>query len=113
MTADISNIILLIIYESFIIFSSIRITYFVTKKFQDKLLAAELIAAWISIGLVLNFIIPSIFSFLQYNGIIQYLLTSFLIVLILHIDKKSQLIIYKNYLVIHLILFLKKCLIGK
>jgi len=98
MVVDISDIILLIIYESFIIFSSIRITYFVTKKFQGKILTAELVVAWISIGLVLNFIISSIFSFLQYNGIMQYLLTSFLIVLILHIDKKSQLIIYKNYL---------------
>ena len=99
MAADISNIIFLIIYEFFIIFSSIRITYFFTKKFNEKILAAENVIAWITIGLILNLFIVSIFSFLQYNGIIQYMLTSFLIVLILHLDRKSQLIIYKNYLI--------------
>jgi len=98
MAADISNIILLIIYEFFIIFSSVRITYLFTKKFNEKILVAENVIAWITIGLILNIIIVSIFSFLQFNGIIQYLLASFSIVVILHIEKKSQLIIYKNYL---------------
>jgi len=98
MAVDISNIIFLIIYEFFIIFSSIRITYFFTRNFDEKILVAENLIAWISIGLILNLIIVSIFSFLQFNGIIQYLLTSFSIVLILHLDGKSCLIIYKNYL---------------
>lgn len=96
--ADISNILLLIIYEFFIIFSSVRITYLFTKNFNEKILASENVLSWIIIGLILNFLIVSFFSFLQYNGIIQYLLASFLIVFVLHIDKKSQFITYKNYL---------------
>ena len=54
MTAEISNIIFLIIFEVFIFFSSVRLLYFATKKFQSKILDAELVLTWVSIGIILN-----------------------------------------------------------
>jgi len=96
MAAEIINIIILICYEVLILFSCIRLTYFVTKRYQKKIAIPELVLIWTSLNLVLNFTIPSIFSFIQFNGIIQYLVTAVLIFSVLHINKKSELKIYKE-----------------
>ena len=99
MMADLINIILLIGFEFFIFLSSIRLTYFITKKYDKKFLDAELIIVWVSINLGFNFIITSIFSFVQFNGPIQYIVTSLVIFSILHINKKFELKTYKDFLI--------------
>jgi len=98
MPAEIPNIIILIGYEFFILFSSVRLTYLITLKYEKKFPILELLIAWISFSLVFNFVIPSIFSFLQFNGIIQYFIASLLIFSILHLIKKSDLKIYWDFL---------------
>jgi len=99
MTAELSNVILLLIFEVFIFFSSVRLLYFATKKFQAKILDAELVLSWVSIGIILNVIIVTFFSFSLNNGLVQYVLTSLIVLISLHINKKTELIIYKEYLV--------------
>jgi len=99
MTAELSNVIFLLVFEVFIFFSSVRLLYFTTKKFQSKIIDAELVLSWVSIGIILNVIIVTIFSFSLNNGLVQYVLTSFIIFILLHINKKPELVIYKDYLV--------------
>jgi len=89
MTAEISNVILLLIFEVFIFFSSVRLLYFATKKFQAKILDAELVLSWVSIGIILNVIIVTFFSFSLNNGLVQYVLTSLIVLISLHINKKN------------------------
>jgi len=79
-------------------FSSIRFFYLISKNYTEKILDAELVIIWISIGVIFNFIIPTFFSFIQYNGIAQYLGTAALIALILHLNVKSEFTVYKKYL---------------
>jgi len=100
MPAEILNIILFLIFEFLVIFTAIRIVYLITKNNKKNYSRIELVLGWISVSLILTSIIPSIFSFLKYNGIWQYFTIIVLICLILHLSKKSELIKYKNFLVI-------------
>jgi len=113
MTAELSNVIFLLVFEVFIFFSSVRLLYFTTKKFQSKIIDAELVLSWVSIGIILNVIIVTIFSFSLNNGLVQYVLTSFIIFILLHINKKTELVIYKDYLVKTFNLVFKKLLDWK
>jgi len=99
MTAELSNAIFLFIFELFIFFASVRLSYIATKNFQNKILDAELVLSWVSIGIILNVIIVTVFSFSLNNGLVQYVLTSFIIFILLHVNKKPELVIYKDYLV--------------
>jgi len=97
MPADLINILLFFIFEFFVFFSGIRIVYLFTQNYK-KNSNIEIILAGISISLIITSLVPTIFSFMQFNGIWQYLLFSLSIFLILHLGKKSNLINYKNFL---------------
>jgi len=98
MVVDFSGIIFLTIFEFLILLSSIRFFYLITKNYENKV-DAESVISWISFSLILTIIITSFFSFIQNNGIVQYLTVVALFTLILHVNKKSELSVYKKYLV--------------
>src|SRR3989304_3230858 len=92
--------ILFFVFEFVVIFTSIRIVYLITKNNKKNYSEIELVLGWISVSLIITSIIPTIFSFLKYNGIWQYLAIIILICFILHFNKKSELIKYKNFLLL-------------
>jgi len=98
MTAEITGISFFMIFEILLILSSIRIQYLIFKKIRKNIEGSELVITWIAIDLMLIIIIATIFSFLQFNGIIQYLIGSISVFIILHFDKKSNLISYYRYI---------------
>jgi len=98
MTAEITGISFFMIFEVLLILSSIRIQYLIFKKIRKNIEGSELVITWIAIDLMLIIIIATIFSFLQLNGVIQYLMGSMLLFIILHFDKKSNLISYYGYI---------------
>lgn len=98
MSVEFSNLALFLIFETFIMMSSIRIFYFITKNIESKINEIKLVIGWISISIILSGIISTIFSFATYNGINQYLITSIILVIVLHISKKSELFTFKEYL---------------
>ena len=100
MPAEISNIILFFVFEFLVLFTSIRIIYLITKNNKKNYSEIELVVGWISVSLIITSIIPTIFSFLKYNGIWQYFAIIILICIILHFNKKSELINYKNFLLL-------------
>jgi len=98
MVAEISGISFYMIFEVLLILSSIRIQYLIFKKIRKNIVISEIIITWISINLLLIIMFATIFSFLQFNGIIQYVMGSLLVFVILHINKKSNLISYFRYI---------------
>jgi len=98
MSADFPSIVLFIIFEFLILLSSIRFFYLITKNCKNTV-DAESIISWISFSLIITILIASLLSFSQNNGVIQYLTIAVLITIILHINKKSELLFYLNYLV--------------
>jgi len=97
MPADVYSIILFFIFELFVFFSALRIVYLFTQN-NKKNSNIEIILAGISISFLITSLVPTILSFMKFNGIWQYLIFSLLILIILHIGKKSQLTNYKNFL---------------
>jgi len=97
MPAEIYSIILFFIFELLVFFSALRIVYLFTQN-NKKNSNIEIILAGISISFLITSLVPTILSFMKFNGIWQYLIFSLLIFIILHIGKKSQLINYKNFL---------------
>ena len=100
MPAEIPNILLFLVFEFLVFFTAIRIVYLITKNYKKSYSRIELVLGWISVSIILTSIIPSIFSFLKYNGIWQYIAIIAIICLILHLSKKSELIKYKKFLVL-------------
>jgi len=97
MPADVYNIILFFIFELFIFFSAVRVSYIVINKLKQNS-EVELILSWIAFSFIITSLIATTLSFMKFNGIWQYLLFSLLIFIILHLDKKSKLINYKIFL---------------
>jgi len=81
---ELLHIFILIGFEFFIFISSVRLTYLITQKYNRKFPNAELIIVWISLNLVFNFMISSILTFMQFNGVIQYFVASVVIFSFLH-----------------------------
>lgn len=94
MIPEVSGTLLFVIFETSLILSSFRLQYLFCKKIKKNIDDSERIITWIAINLTLTIIIASVFSFLQFNGIAQYIIASFGVLAILHYDKKSNLIFY-------------------
>jgi len=99
MSAELTNIIFFFIFEFFVLFTGIRIIYLITKNIKKNFSEVELVISWMAISLIISSIIPTVFSFLKFNGIWQYLVFSAIICLIFHLSNKSELNKYKNFLI--------------
>ncbi|MCV0393506.1 MAG: hypothetical protein K5790_09505 [Nitrosopumilus sp.] len=94
MTFDIVHIFLYFIFEFLLFFTSIRLIFLITKNSQKEIHKSELVTLWLISTIILSISIASLFSFLHFNGELQYMLSALTILIISHIDKKINL---KNY----------------
>ena len=87
-----------IFYEICIFFSTIRIIYLFSNQQKVNFSRAELIILWTITGLFISSSLGLIFSFLHFNGPLQYLVSSMVLLLFVHLTRKSNLRPYVNYL---------------
>lgn len=96
MTASIPSIALFAIFEVCIFFTSIRLTYLIINKFETSII--QLVTVWIICDIVISSTIAEFFSFIHFNDSFQYLLSSIILVFVLHAIKKSNLSRYWTFL---------------
>lgn len=94
LVAAVPETLFFIFYEICILFSSMRLVYFISIKTKKVFSNSELIIGWTSLSIILSVIISTIFSFIESNGAFEYIITSVFLVSLLHIGKKSELSIY-------------------
>jgi len=98
MTAEIGGILQYLIFEILLLTSSFRLQYLIFIKNRKNITDSELVITWIGINLMLGIIIASVFSFVQFNGVIQYMLAAFFVFLIVHVIQKSNLNDYYKFI---------------
>jgi len=100
LAAEIWEVFSYFLFETFVLFSSIRLTFFILNYRNKKVSTVESFILWLSLSIIISILITTLFSFIAYNGAIQYVLTAGILLLILHLNKKSELQDYWNYLLI-------------
>ena len=99
MSVELNETFLFIFYEVLIFLTSFRIQYHLLNRNIKDISHCELIITWLGIGIILSLAISIILSFIQYNGLIQYLVISSILFTVTHIDRKSELKNYFKYLI--------------
>jgi len=96
---ELVNVFLYFIFEACIFFSIVRLTYVILNRAKCELQKAELIIVWLIGTIIISSSVAGFFSFIQLNGVFQYLITVGLLVLAVHVDKRENLNQYFSYLV--------------
>lgn len=95
---DLSGTLLFVIFESCIMFSSIRVSYQINRTTQHSGVFEKFIF-WGSFFILISYAIPAIFTFVHLNERIVYLLISVILASILHITiRKQDWKDYKHYI---------------
>jgi len=98
MSIDILTILIFLFYEIVVLFSSIRLFFIIAVKNSDSTISIEKsVIGWIALSILLSVSIASVFSFMQFNGQIQYLLGASVLLVGLHVIKKSSLNDFFSY----------------
>ena len=98
MAAEISGILLYFVFEILLALTSFRIQYIVFRRTIKKISDTELVIIWVAINIILVIMIASVLSFIQFNGVIQYLAALLFVFLIVHVTTKRKLIDYYMYM---------------
>src|SRR2546428_5196146 len=95
---DLLSISLFFIYELCVFFSSLRILYIVLGKTLDNGSKKEFFLTSIAISIILSSMIAAVISFLKSNGLIEYLLSASVLVIVLHFTKPDNLKRYGDFI---------------
>jgi len=99
MSADIWSILFFLFFEVALFFSSTRLFYIVvSEKSKNRFTVEKSIIGWLSISIILSVSIASFFSFMKFNGQVQYIIAALGILALTYALQRSNLYDYFRYL---------------